>query len=248
MHWPVVGLVLLAVGGWPGTAVSQTSAPEPRMVIWDVTVIDGTGAAPAPHMAVIVQFGTIQAIRPILGFRAPHGAQIIDGAGRYLIPGLWDMHVHMSTRPSTPLGTGPRSYAANSRYFLPLFVAAGITGVRDMSGDLRLLQAWRDSVRGGSLIGPRMVITGFKLGGASPTGPGAPFPLLTETDVRRSVRLLKAGGADFVKIDNLPAELIPALADECRKQGLDFVGHVTETMNVAAASDAEPKANCVDMP
>jgi hypothetical protein len=208
------------------------------MVFWDATVIDGTGAAPAPHMAVIVQFGTIQAIRPILGFRAPHGAQVINAAGRYLIPGLWDMHVHMSTRPSTPVGTGPWAYAANSRYFLPLFVIAGITGVRDMSGDLRLLQAWRDSVSRGSLIGPRMVITGFKLGGASPTVPGAPFPLLTEADVRRSVRLLKAGGADFVKIDNLPAELIPALADECRKQGLDFVGHVTETMNVAAASDA----------
>jgi imidazolonepropionase-like amidohydrolase len=208
------------------------------MVIWDVTLIDGTGAAPAPHMAVIVQFGTIQAIRPILGFRVPRGAQVINATGRYLIPGLWDMHVHMSTRPSTPLGNGPRAYAANSRYFLPLFVAAGITGVRDMSGDLRLLQAWRDSVGRGSLIGPRMVITGFKLGGDTPAVPGAPFPLLTEADVRQTVRLLKAEGADFVKIDNLAEELIPALADECRKQGLDFVGHVTETMNVAAASEA----------
>ena len=208
------------------------------MIFWDVTVIDATGAAPSPHMAVIVQFGTIQAIRPVLGFRVPRGAQVIDGMGRYLIPGLWDMHVHMSTRPATPLGSGPGSYAANSRYFLPLFVASGITGVRDMSGDLRLLQSWRDSVNRGRIIGPRMAITGFKLGGASPAAPGAPFPLLSEADVRRTVQLLKAGGADFVKIDNLPASLIPALADECRKQGLDFVGHVTETMNVAAASEA----------
>jgi hypothetical protein len=189
-------------------------------------------------MAVVVQDGAIQAIRPTAGFRPPSGAQVISATGRFLIPGLWDMHVHMSTRPASPLGTGPRATAANTRYFLPMFAAFGITGVRDMSGDLDLLRSWRDSVNRGALIGPRMVITGYKLGGSSPAVRGAPFPLQSEADVRRSVQLLKAGGADFVKIDNLPAELFPALVDECRKQGLAFVGHVTETMNVADASAA----------
>jgi imidazolonepropionase-like amidohydrolase len=189
-------------------------------------------------MAVVVQDGAIQAIRPTMGFRMPPGAQVISATGRYLIPGLWDMHVHMSTRPANPLASGARANAANSRYFLPMFAAYGITGVRDMSGDLELLRAWRDSVTRGVLIGPRMVITGFKLGGSSPAVRGAPFPLESEADVRRAVQLLKAGGADFVKIDNLSADLFRALVDECRRLGLAFVGHVTETMNVAEASAA----------
>lgn len=224
--------------GSDGPAVSE----EPRLVIWDVTVVDATGAPPRPHMAVVVQFGVIQAIRPIGDFRPPRGAQVIDGKGKYLIPGLWDMHVHMSTRPASPLGTGPRGYWANSRYFLSLFTAYGITGVRDMSGDLALLTAWRDSVNRGQLLGPRMVITGFKLGGSMPAVPGAPFPIQSDRDVRRIVQLLKTEGADFVKIDNLPARFFDALADECRRQGLTFVGHVTETMNVAEASRAGQKS------
>ena len=237
MNRLVLAWVLSASGMAGGVATLHAQA-APRMIIWDVTLIDGTGAPPAPHMAVVVQFGKIQAIRPTAGFRVPRGAQLINAAGQYLIPGLWDMHVHMSTRPASPLAEGSRAVAANSRYFLPLFVAYGITGVRDMSGDLEILAAWRDSVNLGALVGPRMVITGFKLGGSSPAVRGAPFPLQSPADVRRAVQLLKAGGADFVKIDNLNEELIPALADECRKQGLDFVGHVTETMNVATASTA----------
>jgi imidazolonepropionase-like amidohydrolase len=228
VSWLLVGCCVTVL-----SAPLHAQEPDGRLIIWDVTLIDGTGAPPTPRMAVVVQFGTIQAIRPIRDFRVPRGAQVIDGRNLYLIPGLWDMHVHMTTRPANPVGAGS---TANSRYFLPIFVAFGITGVRDMSGDLGLLVAWRDSVSRGLLLGPRMVVTGGKLGGANPTVPGAPFPLQTEAGVRRAVQLLKAGGADFVKIDNLPAEFMAALADECRKQNLPFVGHVTETMNVAEAS------------
>jgi Amidohydrolase family len=207
---------------------------DPPLVIWDVTVIDGTGAPASPHMAVFVQSGRIQAIRPVSA-RAPGGFRVVDGHGRFLIPGLWDMHVHMSTRPSTPLGDGPRAYQANSRYFLSLFAGFGITGVRDMSGNLGLLTAWRDSVNRGLLIGPRMLVTGNKLGGNLPAVPGAPYPLRTEADVTRAVEMLRAGGADFVKVDNLPRELFPALAEASRRHGLTFVGHVSETMSVAEA-------------
>jgi imidazolonepropionase-like amidohydrolase len=208
------------------------------LVLRDVTVIDATGAPPAPHRAVLIQDGRIRAITPLRQLRVPPGAQIVDASGKFVIPGLWDMHVHMSSVPVSPVARGASAYQSNSRYYLPLFVAWGVTGVRDMSGNLELLNAWRDSVSRGLLLGPRMLVTGFKLGSPHPAMPGAPYPLRTETDVRTTVRMLREHGADFVKVAGLPRELVPALADECRRQGLVFVGHLPTDLSVAEASQA----------
>lgn len=233
---PVLGSLLALAGIVAGLMPRSAPLPAEILILRDVTVIDATGAPPAPHMVVVVENGRIQAVRPLLGFRPPPGSRIVEGEGRYLIPGLWDMHVHMSARSVDPRATGSSAYQSNSRYYLPLFVSWGITGVRDMSGRLGLLRAWRDSVNHGSLIGPRMVITGFKLGAGQAAVPGAPYPVRTEDDVRQTVRLLQRHGADFVKIDELPAALFPALVDESRKLGIPFVGHVTTGMSVAEAS------------
>lgn len=208
------------------------------LVLRDVRVIDATGAPPAPHMAVVIAAGRIRAVTPMRGFRVPTGARIVEGGGRTVIPGLWDMHVHMSSVPLSPVARGASAYQSNSRYYLPLFIAWGVTGVRDMSGNLELLTAWRDSVRRGMLLGPRMLVTGFKLGSPHAAMQGAPYPLRTEADVRATVRMLRQHGADFIKVAGLRRELVPALADECRRQGLVFVGHLPADMSLAEASQA----------
>ena len=211
------------------------AAPFETFVISDVTVIDATGGPALKNMVVMVEGGRIRTVQPLRGFRAPPGTRVIAGGGRFLIPGLWDMHVHMTSRPLGPTAGRANAYQDNSRYYLPMFVAWGVTGVRDMSGRLDMLTAWRDSVNRNWLIGPRMLVTGFKLGSQAVL-PGQPFPLRSETDVRESIRALHRQGADFVKIDELPAEYFPALIDECRRLGLTFVGHVTTGMPVADAS------------
>ena len=234
--------------GWPGALVAaalialpsrdarQAGPPPGELVLRNVTVLDATGAPPRPGMVVVVGGGRIRAIVPLQGFHPPRGAQVVEGGGRTLIPGLWDMHVHTSSIPVNPGAQGPGRYQDNARYYLPLFIAFGVTGIRDMSGRLELLSAWRDSIRNGSLLGPRMLITGFKLGAAEPALPGAPFPLRTEAEVRQTVRLLREHGADYVKVAGLPARLVPALADECRRQGLTFVGHLPADLTIEAAS------------
>jgi imidazolonepropionase-like amidohydrolase len=216
--------------------LSQPATPPAgTFVISDVTVIDATGGPALKNMVVMVEGGRIRTVQPLRGFRPPPGIRVISGGGRYLIPGLWDMHVHMTTRALNPAPGRTNPFQDNSRYYLPLFVSWGVTGVRDMSGRLDMLTAWRDSVNRNWLIGPRMVVTGFKLGSQAVL-PGQPFPLRSETDVRQSIRALHRQGADFVKIDELPAEYFPALIDECRRLGLTFVGHVTSGMTVGQAS------------
>jgi hypothetical protein len=147
------------------------------------------------------------------------------------------MHVHLTSEAASPMAD-PSEVRGNSRYSLPLLVAFGITGVRDMAGDVHLLRAWRDSIDRGLLIGPRMVVTGWKIGGPRAVVPGAAVAFDTPEQVRDAVRRLKAAGADFVKIDDLDASLFPALAEECRRQQMVFVGHVANGLNAADVSRA----------
>jgi hypothetical protein len=234
---PGAALLAVLILGTGGSPQPPDSARRP-LILRDVTVIDATGAPPALHMAVIVESGRIRAVVPLRELRPARGAQVVEGAGLFLIPGLWDMHVHMSSVPVSPTARGLQAARSNSRYFLPLFVAWGVTGVRDMSGTLELLTAWRDSVMRGSLLGPRMLVTGAKLGSARPAVTGAPYPLRTAAEVQKTVRLLRQKGADHIKVTGLPASLVPALADACRREGLSFVGHLPADMSLAAASRA----------
>ncbi len=217
--------------------LGASPAPASLLVLRDVTVIDATGAPPKSHMVVVVEGGRIRDIRALPGFRAPRGALVVDGRGKYVIPGLWDMHVHLTSEAASPVAE-PSEVRGNARYSLPLLVAYGVTGVRDMAGDLELLRAWRDSIDRGLLLGPRMVVTGWKIGGPRAVVPGAAVAFDTPEQVRDAVRRLKASGADFVKIDDLDDSLFPALVDECRRQHMIFVGHVANGLNAAEVSRA----------
>src|SRR5262245_54330742 len=90
---------------------------QASLVFTDVTVIDATGAAAKPHMMVTVAGGAIASVDPYQADRVPRGAQIVDGRDKFIIPGLWDMHVHWY-----------------DERFLPLFVANGVVGTRQMWG------------------------------------------------------------------------------------------------------------------
>ncbi|HEX4934075.1 MAG TPA: amidohydrolase family protein, partial [Gemmatimonadaceae bacterium] len=169
----------------------------------------------------------------------PRGARAIDGRGLYATPGLWDMHVHLSATSMRPRRAGGGStIASNADFAFPLLVANGVTGVRDMSGDLRLLRSWRAAVAAGERIGPRLVVTGNKIGGSAPVVPGAPFPIATDDDLRGAVRALKREGADFVKYLELPAERLPVLMATARAEGLRVSGHVPPWVPLSTMSEA----------
>jgi predicted amidohydrolase len=113
-----------------------------------VTVIDATGSDAQTEMVVVVADGTIAAIGKFGKVRIPKQSQVIDATGKFLIPGLWDMHVHLTKAGENTL---------------PLFIANGITSVRDMGGDYVKLLQWRKEAADGTRLSPRIKTPGHCL-------------------------------------------------------------------------------------
>jgi imidazolonepropionase-like amidohydrolase len=218
--------------GLTGACLAQTNSST--LIIHDVTLVDGTGAPAKPHQTVIVEDGKIAAIdNSGMGFAGKLPGKHVDGSGKFLIPGLWDMHVHMVFGDWFPQG---------KEITLPLFIANGITGVRDMGGELDVLQQWRKEISAGALIGPRIVISGPMLDGPKPRFPSS-VAITTPEDGRKAVDDLKRRGADFIKLQSLiPREAVFAIADEAKKQGISFVGHVPDAVRASEASNAGQKS------
>jgi len=188
------------------------------LIIENVTVIDATGAAPRPGMSVGIEKGQILEIKKSL--RAPKGAVTIDGTGKFLIPGLWDMHVHISA----------------PEIFFPLLVANGITGAREMFTGIPMetIRQWR--MRSDV---PRIYAAGFLDGPLMLNPPPGAFAVSNPDQARFAVRALAQSGVDFLKVYNsIPRDAYFAIADEARAIGIPFAGHVPEAVSTGEASDA----------
>lgn len=168
------------------------------------------------------------------GERGPvEGLREIDARGRFVIPGLWDSHVH----PDDPEVWHLEPEAREKEKFLGAFVLAGVTGVRDMGGDLALLQSWRARIAAGELAGPRIVACGPLVDGPEPMWPGSIAVDGPEAG-RRAVDELAERKADFVKVYSLlSAESLAAIAERARERGLAFAGHVPFGVSPLAASE-----------
>lgn len=221
-------LLLLAAPVRPDTV--------PPVVITHVTVITGRDGPPLFDQTVTIAGGRIRAVEPARGAHPPRGAVLVDGRDRYLLPGLWDMHTHLANRPMLREGDRPAPLDRNREYGLPLLLAYGITGVRDMAGDITVLSQWRADIAAGHLLGPRLVFTGRKLG-KSPVVAGAPYPIASDADVLTSVTRLREAGADFVKVDGLAARYYYRLFQAANAAGLSVVGH--SSLELGAVKVAE---------
>ena len=192
------------------------------LAITHVTVIDATGKSAMPDMTVVIAGERIVTIGKTAEVPLPRGAQVINGAGKFLIPGLWDAHVHLSWTTASAL---------------PVLIANGVTSVRDMGGRLSELDDWRTKIATGIIVGPRILRVGPILNGQKfnqyQMVPGNP------DETRGVVRALKEVGVDFIKVHRrMPRDSYFAAIDEVKKQGLTLVGHIPITVTPAEASDA----------
>src|SRR5271154_6143603 len=181
---------LLAIIVAASSLLSAQSVPRSRMLVFlHVTVINPGTSAVEEDRAVVIREGRITAVTSAAGFAAPEWAKVVDASGKYMIPGLWDMHVHSAFGDWFPRGR---------EVILPLFVANGVTGVRDMGGDLPVLFAWRKEIAAGEIVGPRMVVSGPMLDGYLPGGKETRFPssiaVTTPADAVKAVDSLKGQG------------------------------------------------------
>jgi imidazolonepropionase-like amidohydrolase len=226
VHISVLLVVLVA-------GAASVAAQEPVLAITRVNLIDATGSPVQTAMTVIVEGKRISRIGKSGATPVPKTARVVDGHGKYLIPGLWDMHVHEIFGAWIP---------ADEKITPVLFVANGVTGVRDMGGDLEALKRWRSRIAEGKLLGPRMIISGPMLDGPVPQFPSS-APVKDAAEGRRIVDELQKDGADFIKIQSLvPRDGYFAAAEEAKKVGIVFAGHVPDKVRAAEASNAGQKS------
>lgn len=210
-----------------GCAAGPTISGPDTLAIRDVALWDGTGGPLQTHSTVLVRGDRIAAVGSSDEIAIPDGAVVVDGGGRYLIPGLIDMHVHALWDPSVP------------RAFLPLFVAHGVTSVRDMGGTLDLLRATRSALADGSLVGPRLIAAGAILDGPQPVDPEVSIAIDTPEEATAAVEMVAAAGADFVKVYTLlPADAFAAAVAAADARGLPVSGHVPYEVGPVAAAAA----------
>lgn len=229
-------VALTALSLLPLTAISVSTqtgrgSQSRHLVFTHVAVIDATGASVKPDMTVAVSGNRIVALGKTGKVRIPAGAQVVDATGKFIIPGLWDMHAHLS-------------YYGEAA--LPLLVANGVTGVRDMGGELTQIDEWRKEISGGARPGPRIFRSGSFVDGPKKMDAfrtSITSVVTTEAEARGIARLLKQRGADFIKAHSrVPRVAYFALADEARKQGLPLAGHLPPGVTAAEASDAGLKS------
>ena len=205
-------------------ARAKPDRTEATTAITHVTVIDVTGGPARRDTTVLITGDRITEIGDSASFSVPADAKVVDGAGKFLIPGLWDMHVHW--------------YLRNT---FTLFTANGVTGVRQMFGNSDLLR-WRDQIARGSLQGPRMFVASPIIDGPEPIWPNS-IAVSSEEDGRKAVRRVKQWGADFVKVYALlPRDAYFGIADEAKQQGIAFAGHAPYSVSPGEASDAGQKS------
>jgi len=204
-------------------SLSASAQKNDALVLTHITVIDCTGAAPKPDSTVVISGSQITAVGPTDSVSIPAAARVVDGRGKFLIPGLWDMHGHLTDATEDPF---------------PLLIMNGVTGVRDMGGDLAQIDRWRTEIASGLRVGPHIIRAGPFVDGPK-EGVSNRLTVRTPEQARQAVHQLKAQGVDFIKVHNaLASEAFFALMDEARKEHIPVAVHLPKDVSSAEASDA----------
>ena len=207
-------------------ALTAAIAATGATAIRDVTIVDVVSASLHPHMTVLIEKDRIAA----LGARVaiPAGARIVAGAGKFLIPGLWDTHVHLWYRQNQ----------------LPMFLAYGVTGVQDMGSDFTRTSAWREAIESGKAIGPRILTSGPPVDGSASDDTKLPVLVArTPEEARRAFDQLWNMDVDFIKVlSGIPRDAYFALAEQARHWHMRLEGHVPTSVTAWEAIEARQES------
>ena len=209
-----------------------TAREKADVLIRHAAVVDVEHARISSDQAVATKGDRIVAVGNDAEIAAAwDAARQVDGKGRFLIPGLWDMHVHFG---------GGAELVEENKALLPLYVAYGVTTVRDCSGDLANdVLNWRRAIAEGKLFGPRLLSSGPKIEGIKPVWKGT-LETGSEADVDQAIAKLVTLKVDFVKItDNtLKPELFLYAVRKSRAAGFRVSGHIPMALTVGQVVDA----------
>lgn len=235
------GTLLLLSGSNVAVPQDRVERHASAVAITHVTVIQGPASEPMKDQTVFVRGDRIVALGKNSETKLPPGVRIVNGRNKFLLPGFWDSHVHL-TLAGEPV--------------LQLFIANGVTGVRDMVGDPATLRDWKDRITRGSLVGPRIKMAGLAIESAdwltvipkldqifklhlSDTILQGRIGVKTGEEARNAVDRIADQGMDFVKFRTMPSrDAFLAMAAEAAKRKIRFVGHEPNVVNLAEAASA----------
>jgi len=197
----------------------QVKASGPLAIV-GATLVDGTGKPPVPDSAVVVEGGKIVAAGPRAKVKIPKKATVFDAAGKFLLPGLWDMHAHFE---QVEWG--------------PIYLAAGVTTVRDVGNELEFITAVRDALRDGRGLGPQLLLAGV-VDGDGPIAIGT-ARVNSPKDAARWVAAYKKDGFQQMKIySSVKLENLKAICEDAHRAGMTVTGHIPRGLDVFQAVGA----------
>jgi len=230
MKWSFWG-VIATVGIFAFPQVSLAAGGGREMIAFiHIGVIDGTGKPLMEKMTALISGDRISGLSPDIEANIPKGARVVDCSGKYLIPGLWDMHIHLN----------------GNEYALPLLLANGVTGVREMGcteEQLQKIRKWQKEAGEGKRVVPCFRVSGPPLDGPRPIPPEMRFTVTNTGQAAAAVLKLKKMKVDFIKVhDWISVEAYDALVREAKRNNMIFVGHVPATVRAAQVSDSGQKS------
>ena len=240
---PLIGVV---VGIFLAACVSASKEPRlsaDHLAIIGATVINPRDGGVAEHMTVIVGDDEILAVAPASA-EPPARMRIIDGRGKFIIPGLWDAHVHLSK-------LGPNA--------LSLFIANGVTGVRDMGSNLSEATAWRARIQNLEMAGPRIFTSGPMIESQAnlerirrdsiEDADRQRIGISNADEGRAAVRMLAGSGVDQIKMRTTPdIQTLAAVVEEAHRNGLPFAAHALASPDQMAALGFDSIEHAVALP
>jgi len=203
-------------------ALTRREQPIHRgtFVIAGATVVNGTGREPIRDGVVVVRNGRIAAVGSAGDVSIPAGAPVVRADAKTVIPGLWDMHTHLTQIE-----------------WAPVYIAAGVTAVRDMGNEFEFVTALASAVRSGRALGPRILLAGL-IDGGGPNAFGV-YDGATIEDAIRLVRKYHDAGFQQVKVYSLlTAPVVEAICAEAHRLGMSVTGHIPNAMSIEEAVTA----------
>jgi hypothetical protein len=204
--------------------VQVVSAQSTDLAITHVTIINPSDAKAQPDMTIVIRGNSIVSVGKTKVVKLPAPATVVDGTGKFVIPGLWDMHTHFRDADRD----------------LKMYIANGVLGIRNMGGAAKDVFPLRDAIAAGRRLGPKIVASGPIVDGPdSWSNPAFTVSVKSGDEARATVRSLKQQGSDFIKVyDGLSRDAYYAIADETKKLGFPFAGHLPGPISVREASNA----------
>ena len=202
--------------------LSSKFSPQAKgaLVITNANLIDGTGKEPVKDSVIVIENGRIVSIGTKSSIKIPKSAKIFDAQGKYVLPGLWDMHAHFE---QVEWG--------------PVYLAAGVTTVRDVGNEFEFMTSVRDAIKAGRGLGPRILVAGI-IDGDSPTALGI-VRANTPEEAKTVVNRYYNAGFNQIKIySSVKPEILKEICAEAHRLGLTVTGHVPNGMNAFQAVEA----------